>query len=105
MQIDIEHETPVPMGKAPAEVEKLTGTRPHRSTIERWRLRGSRGVRLATFLAGGRRFTTRESILRFLADTTAAADGDHDQAVRSLLTTSRKRAIKAANDELTADNI
>ncbi len=38
---------------------------PHVSTIYRWRLRGIRGVKLETFLIGGRRYTSVEAIERF----------------------------------------
>ena len=49
--------------------------RPHVSTIHRWRLNGVRGVRLETVLVGGRRFVSRDALDKFIAQTTAAADG------------------------------
>ncbi len=46
-------------------------------TVWRWRQRGVRGVRLETFMVGGRRFTTQEAHRRFVEAVTAAADGPH----------------------------
>jgi len=40
---------------------------PHRATVWRWSQRGVRGVRLESVLVGGKRFTSREAIDRFLA--------------------------------------
>ena len=37
------------------------------ATLWRWRNRGVRGVRLETFPVGGRVYTTREALLRFLS--------------------------------------
>lgn len=50
--------------------------RPHRSTIWRFAMKGVRGVRLETIVCGGRRYTSEEAILKFIAATTAAADGE-----------------------------
>jgi hypothetical protein len=41
-------------------------TRPSRSTIERFVRSGSRGVKLATVMVGGRRYTTKSAIRAFL---------------------------------------
>jgi hypothetical protein len=50
---------------------KLAGSwipgRPSVPTLFRWSLRGVRGVRLETWLVGGRRFTSRDAIARFIA--------------------------------------
>ena len=48
----------------------------HVSTIHRWRLRGIKGVRLATARIGGRRVTSFEAADRFNEAVTAAADGE-----------------------------
>lgn len=53
--------------------------RPSRSTLHRWAHQGIRGVRLATSLIGGRRYTTREAIERFIA-ATSAREGPADVA-------------------------
>ena len=39
---------------------------PHVSGVQRWANRGTRGVRLETWLSGGRRVTTPAAIERFL---------------------------------------
>jgi hypothetical protein len=67
--------------------------RPNITTIWRWRNRGVRGVKLETFLQGGRRMTSREALSRFFAATTAAADGE---PIRSETPRQRERAIERA---------
>lgn len=67
--IDAHSETLMDLNEAAKAVP--TGT-VHRSTIERWRLRGANGVRLETVKIGGRRFTSREALQRFFARTTEA---------------------------------
>lgn len=47
---------------------------PSPATLHRWRLRGLHGVRIVTFLRGGRRFVTRGAISQFYASVTRAAD-------------------------------
>lgn len=54
---------------------RLLPGRPHVSTIWRWVSRGVGGVRLETISSGGRRFTSREALRRFVTATTAAANG------------------------------
>ena len=54
--------------------EEHYGKRSNRSTYERWRRRGIRGVKLETYLHGGTRWTTAESLEQFFAESTAAAD-------------------------------
>lgn len=49
---------------------------PSPATLHRWRLRGRYGVRLETFLRGGRRFTTRDAVELFFERIAAIADGD-----------------------------
>lgn len=42
--------------------------RPHQATVWRWAMRGTRGVKLQTWLAGGKhRYTTPDAIAAFLA--------------------------------------
>lgn len=87
-------ESLIPIGKAPAEVEKLTGQRPHRATIERWRLNGCSGVKLETLKVGARRMTSIEALQRFFHRVTAASDG------QSVSTPSPSSRHGQANDEL-----
>jgi hypothetical protein len=49
--------------------------RPHISTLHRWRLRGTKGIRLTTCVVGGRRYTSREAIRQFVAAVTARSNG------------------------------
>ena len=70
--VDIQHEE---IFSLPQAARSLPG-HPHVSTIYRWRLRGIRGVKLETFLIGGRRFTSREAIERFTERITAVANGE-----------------------------
>ena len=69
----------------------------HTSTIWRWSQRGVKGVRLETVLVGGVRYTSREALDRFVAATTAAADGTSSPIRTSR---QRERSIAAAEKEL-----
>ena len=60
---------------SPTEASRHTPGRPHVSTIWRWMTSGCRGIRLESLVCAGRRFTSLEAIERFVAATTAAADG------------------------------
>ena len=82
---------------SPAEASRHAPGRPHVSTIWRWMTRGCRGIRLESLVCAGRRFTSVEAIERFIAATTAAADGT-SVPVRS--PRRRERDIAAAEAEL-----
>ena len=98
MQIDLLDQSPVSL----AEASHLLPGRPHLSTLHRWRLRGVRGVKLETFLIGGRRFTSREALERFIERTTAAAHGaPTPQRTRR----QREVDIRRADAELKVDGI
>jgi hypothetical protein len=57
-----------------AAIRSLPG-RPHLSSGYRFiSQRGCRGVRLESIVVGGRRFTSRQALRRFVEATTAAAD-------------------------------
>lgn len=47
---------------------------PHISCIQRWATRGTRGVKLQTWLSGGRRVTTTAAIEQFLLELNRAND-------------------------------
>lgn len=64
-------ETPLTL----TEAAKTAPGRPHAATIWRWYRHGVRGVRLETFVRGGRRFTTVEALERFFRQTTVVTDG------------------------------
>ena len=74
--IDVQNETPLTL----AQAAKSSPGKPNLSTVWRGGFRGIRGVRLETFLSGGKRFTTVEALRRFQERVTAAADGEPIQA-------------------------
>jgi hypothetical protein len=54
-----------------AAARELPG-KPHPATIWRWYRHGLRGQRLETVVVGGRRFTSREALARFVEAITRA---------------------------------
>lgn len=68
----------------------------HVSCLHRWR-HGVRGVKLETCLIGGRRYTSRQAIERFIAATTATAD---HQPAPARTPRRRERDIAAAEREI-----
>ena len=72
-------------------------SKPHASTIHRWRLRGVRGIRVETIMVGGRRYTSREALERFSVRLTASAAGTPPPARTSK---QRQKAIAAAETVL-----
>ncbi len=56
-------------------VHKATGRRNHLSTVLRWCQRPNRhGIRLESWVCGGRRLTSIEAVLRYIDANTIAAD-------------------------------
>ena len=74
--IDIPNEKMLPLSKVPQWLEKHLGHKVNRSTVFRWKTRGSRGSRLETILVGGRRYTSEEALVRFFNASTKAQDGE-----------------------------
>jgi len=93
MAIDIHTEDLMPVSGVP----KILTTRPHVSSCWRWVYVGVRGIRLETVIVGGRRYTSREAVDRFVSQTTASADG---RPARTRTEKQRERAIAAAEKEL-----
>jgi hypothetical protein len=60
--------------------------KPHVTTLYRWALHGVRGVRLETVIVGGRRFTSREAIGRFLATLNGGG------ALKKVVSSKRRKA-------------
>jgi hypothetical protein len=78
-------------------VEAATGRRPHLSTVLRWSQRRNRyGVKLESWMIGGRRVTSREAVRRFNEATTAAANSD----LTASITVRRSKAHSEAKREL-----
>lgn len=84
------------------EAAKSFPSRPNVATLWRWRTAGCRGVKLETVLIGGKRYTSREALQRFVDATTAGADGSE---VRPEINRQRAASISAAKSELEAAGI
>jgi len=89
----------IPISQVPGEFP----SRPHIATVWRWVTRGVRGVKLATVHLGGRRFSSREAIQRFVeattgVDSTLAATTGVDST--KVPTPSRRQAVHRADAEL-----
>ena len=69
------------------------------STAWRFALHGVRGVKLETFSVGVKRFTTEESITRFIEACTAAANGESTTS-EPRTPKQRERDIQQAEREL-----
>ena len=87
--IDVTAENLIRFCELPKWTDEHLGRRVHPSTLHRWRLRGTRGVKLETLLVGGTRYTSVEALNRFFAATTAAADGEPVAAVLGTLNSKR----------------
>lgn len=92
MTIDITAENLLTLAQAAASLP----SQPHVSTCHRWRLRGIRGVKLETCLIGGRRYTSREAIARFVA----SVSGNQCGRQSATIPTDRHDAICAAEKTL-----
>lgn len=88
--IDFTLEEPIPITSAPSHIPG----RPALSTTWRWILVGIRGRILESGMIGGRRYTSREAIRRFLA----ADDSTHPQVSAS--PAQRRRQSEAASKAL-----
>ncbi|MDG2388392.1 MAG: DUF1580 domain-containing protein [Planctomycetaceae bacterium] len=84
-------------------VQKVTGRRLHLSTVLRWCQRPNRhGLRLESWIVGGRRLTSIQAVQRYIDANTRAAD-------RYPIPSQTNRQAKVAHDsamaELKADGI
>ena len=86
--------------------KRLPG-RPHISTMWRWHKRGVRGIRLATVVIGGQRYTSEEALQEFIDATTEAHDRGVALPTTPIDVTRRRRqaAIEKAERELEAAGI
>ena len=91
--IDLSTETLVPWQQA----AKFIPGDPHISTLHRWRLRGVRGKKLETLLVGGKRFSSREAITRFIVALNADVA---PQTAPAFTATQRQKMSDAARQEL-----
>ncbi len=56
-----------------AAVAEVTGSKPVPTTLNRWVLKGVRGVVLPSVMVGGRRKTTLKAVREWVAEQSAAA--------------------------------
>ncbi len=76
------------------DATKYIPTRPNISTVWRWSIKGTRGVKLETILVGSQRYTTKEAISRFLA----SLNGSQVQMAEA-----RAKELAAVNRELDSE--
>lgn len=99
MTIDYENETIITLGET---CRAFPPNGASDATIARWIQRGVRVkatgefVKLETFVSGGRRYSSREAIARFIA----AQNADDDPATPAITASQRKRQSEAARTEL-----
>ena len=90
--IDIQSETVVGLG------EGCRAFPPHGiadATMARYIQKGIKGVKLETFKSGGRRYTSKEAICRFIA-----AQNPDEQTVAAITGSQRRRQSEAARQAL-----
>ncbi len=75
------------------------------STVWRWALKGVRGVKLDTFSIGAKRYTTEESVNRFIEGTTRSASGDSIPIQSSRTNRQREAAVSDAERFLDSESI
>ncbi|MEX2288269.1 MAG: DUF1580 domain-containing protein [Planctomycetaceae bacterium] len=79
-----------------AEAGRLAGN-VNPATIWRWRTKGVKGVKLETFAIGGRQYTTREALERFITGVTAAKEAIYGEiADAEARSESTERQLRAA---------
>ncbi|HUY36404.1 MAG TPA: DUF1580 domain-containing protein [Pirellulales bacterium] len=78
-----------------ATVARSLPGKPHPATVWRWYRHGLRGQRLETIVVGGRRYTSREALARFVAATTLAREAEPPAGAVA--------AIAAARDDVHVD--
>jgi len=69
---DLVDDRPMSLVDAAVYLGKLTGKKPHVSTLWRWCLKGCKGVRLESICIGGKRFVTATAIERFVEASTVS---------------------------------
>lgn len=72
---DLREDQPLSLSDAAEFLGKLTGQKPHVSTLWRWCLKGCKGVRLESICIGGKRFVTATAIERFIDASSEARTG------------------------------
>lgn len=67
---NLAHDRPMSLPEAAAYLGRITGQKPHVSTLWRWCLKGCKGVRLESICLGGKRLVTAAAIDRFIDAST-----------------------------------
>jgi len=82
------------------KASKFIPGNPSLCALHRWRLSGVRGAKLDTLLVGGKRFTSREAIARFIAQQ------NHDESPTPTFTPAQRRVqAETANRILEAAGV
>lgn len=82
--IDISNKKMIPCSQVPHWCKEHLGLKFNRSTIFRWYTRGSKGGKLETIRAGGRRYTSEEALLRFFNRTPSGQAQKRSRSKREL---------------------
>jgi hypothetical protein len=69
---DLREDQPLSIRDAAELLGKLTGQKPHVSTLWRWCLKGCKGAKLESICIGGKRFVTATAIERFIEASSEA---------------------------------
>lgn len=92
---DLREDQPLSLLDAADFLSKLTGQKPHVSTLWRWCLKGCKGVRLESICIGGKRFVTAAAIERFIEASSEARPGQPSQAPAPAATQTPGRGMLA----------
>ena len=97
--IDLQQENILSMSEAAKRMPRIrSGRRVHIATLYRWATSGVSGVKLETLRVGGTLCTSMEAIQRFAERCT-------DPSAKPSTSASRRREIRKAERELTAEGI
>jgi len=69
---DLREDQPLSLPDAAEFLGKITGQKPHASTLWRWCLKGCKGLKLESICIGGKRFVTAAAIERFIEASSEA---------------------------------
>lgn len=89
----------VRLSAVPAIVERISGERPHISTVHRWRQRGCHGVRLRTQFLGGSRRTCELWLREFFEAVTAAAEGEGQAPIAAPPTRAKTSSARLQHEQ------
>jgi hypothetical protein len=71
---DLQNDTPMSLPDAAVYLGKLTGRKPHVSTLWRWCLKGCKGVKLDSICIGNKRLVTAAAIELFVESLSTARE-------------------------------